>query len=459
MSEPALVEELTRPPRRFRRYSDYKDARALWLQSIPIDWSEKPLKALLSRNDSGAWGDDALQGGMVVLRSTEQTVDGKWKIEAPAERNLTARDATRTRLEVGDLVVTKSSGSHLHIGKTSIVDEAVASLAAGFSNFMQRLRLTERHEPRYFWYLLNSPIAREQVVFMSSTTTGLGNLNGSILGAISVPVPLHGEQRAIVAFLDRETTRIDALVAKKERLIELLQEKRSALVTRAVTKGLDPSVPMKDSGVEWLGEIPSKWEVMRLKRVAFIRYGLGEPPRKLATGLPFIRATDVSRGRILDQDIQFVDPADVPWNKKPRLNEGDIIVVRSGAYTGDSAIVPLEFDGAIAGYDMVVRPKEYAPAFLAWAMLSRYVLEAQMKIASLRAAQPHLNAEELGAVLILLPPESEQHAISGHLDRRTAKIDTLIAKIRTAIDHLHELRTALISAAVTGKIDVREEVA
>lgn len=273
------------------------------------------------------------------------------------------------------------------------------------------------------------------------------------------PIPPEPEQRAIAAFLDQETARIDALVAKKERLIELLQEKRTALITRAVTKGLDPAVPMKDSGVEWLAEIPAHWDLISLKRVARIRYGLGEPPRLLADGLPFIRATDVSKGRIVDANIQFIDPDDVPWNRDPSLRRDDIIVVRSGAYTGDSAIIPQRYDGAIAGYDMVVRLRRGHARFVGWVLLSQYVLEGQLELESMRAAQPHLNAEELGTTVLVLPPEREQQIIAAFLDRETTKIDALVAKVRDAIERLKELRTALISAAVTGKIDVREEVA
>ena len=209
----------------------------------------------------------------------------------------------------------------------------------------------------------------------------------------------------------------------------------------------------KDSGVEWLGEIPAHWQVRSLKRVTSIRYGLGEPPQLLADGLPFVRATNVTKGRIVDRDMQFVDPKDVPWSRDPALRTGDIIVVRSGAYTGDSAIIPKSHDGAIAGYDMVVRVRQGQPQFLAWALLSRYVLEAQIELESMRAAQPHLNAEELGAVAILLPPDSEQRAIAAFLDRETARIDALVAKKEQLIELLQERRTALMTRAVTKGLD------
>ena len=220
-----------------------------------------------------------------------------------------------------------------------------------------------------------------------------------------------------------------------------------------------PSHPRRRhvSGVEWLGEIPAHWEVKRLKNIAEIRYGLGQPPKESSDGLPLVRATNVYRGRITDEDMLYVDPADVPAGRRAFLSTGEIVVVRSGAYTADSAIIPKKFEGAIAGYDMVVTVKGANSEFIATALLCPYLRDAQLVVASTRSAQPHLNAEELGVALILLPPLPEQRAIAAYLDRETARIDELVAKVREAIDHLKELRTALISAAVTGRIDVREE--
>lgn len=220
-----------------------------------------------------------------------------------------------------------------------------------------------------------------------------------------------------------------------------------------------PYPAYKDSGVEWLGEIPAHWEVALIKRFARIRYGLSEPPADSADGVPFVRATDVSHGKINTDSVKYVDPGDVPWQRNPHLSAGEILVVRSGAYTGDSAIVPPELDGAVAGYDMVVTCKTIEPRFLARALLSRYVVEAQIDFHRTRAAQPHLNAEELGSCLRIVPTPFEQRATAAFLDRETSKIDGLVAKIREGIERLKEYRTALISAAVTGKINVREEAA
>ena len=211
-----------------------------WLGDIPAHWEVKRLGHLLTRNDGGVWGEGTDRDGTIVLRSTEQTVGGGWRIEEPAVRLLSETDRANCRLMAGDLVVTKSSGSARHIGKSSLVTGEVEKLEACFSNFMQRLRCANSLEPRFAHYLLNCPAGRRQLVFLSNTTTGLANLNGSVLGAIRLACPPDiGEQRAIADYLDRETAKLDGLIGKVETAIERLREYRSALITAVVTGKVD----------------------------------------------------------------------------------------------------------------------------------------------------------------------------------------------------------------------------
>lgn len=439
-------------------YSAYRNSGVEWLGEIPQHWETRRLKTMAAVELSNV--DKKSAEGQVTVRLCNYT-DVYYHERITGDlvfmvATATADQVRRFALRSGDVLITKDSESWTDIAVPSVIAEDLPDVLCGYHLALIRPKETS-HGPflaRAFSAI--GPRDQFQVAANGITRFGLG---GDAIATGVFAMPPEPEQRAIAAFLDRETARIDALVEKKERLIALLQEQRTALITRAVTKGLDPNVAMKDSGVEWLGEIPAHWEMLALKRVTSIRYGLGEPPPLLADGLPFVRATNVARGRIVDPDMQFVDPEEVPWNRNPALRTGDIIVVRSGAYTGDSAIIPEKYEGAIAGYDMVVRARRVQPQFLAWALLSRYVLEAQIELASLRAAQPHLNAEELGTVSLLLPPDSEQRAVAGFLDRETARIDTLVAAVAEAIERVKELRSALISAAVTGKIDVREEAA
>ena len=207
------------------------------------------------------------------------------------------------------------------------------------------------------------------------------------------------------------------------------------------------------SEVEWLRDIPRGWETMQFKRIARIRYGLGQPPPESPDGVPLIRATNIAHGVITDAGMMLIDSRQVPPGKSAVLSTNEIVVVRSGAYTGDSAIVPQRYAGSIAGYDMVATIKRGIEAFFAWQLLSREIYDLQFGFVKLRAAQPHLNSEELGKTVVTVPPLDEQRCIVAFLERETAKIDALIAKKERLIELLQEKRTSLISHAVTKGLD------
>ena len=209
----------------------------------------------------------------------------------------------------------------------------------------------------------------------------------------------------------------------------------------------------KPSGVQWLGDVPAHWGKSTLKRIGLIRYGIGEPPPYKIDGIPLIRATNVSSGRIIPENLVFVDPADIPKQRIVWLKTGDIVVVRSGAYTGDSGLIDENYDGAIAGFDMVFSVKSCFSSFVSYSLQSRYLKDHQIDLKKTRAAQPHLNAEELGECIFLLPPIQEQEHIAAFLDHETAKIDALIAEQEKLIHLLAEKRQATISHAVTRGLD------
>ncbi|MGI9251654.1 MAG: restriction endonuclease subunit S [Pseudohongiellaceae bacterium] len=216
-----------------------KSSGVKWIGDIPKHWESQRLKTRLIQNDSGVWGDNFSDTGTIVLRSTEQTMSGGWHIKIPAKIELSPREIESARLETGDLVVTKSSGSQAHIGKTSLVNPEIGTLGCCFSNFMQRLRVNSRTDPEYVWYNLNSITGREQLVFHSTTTTGLGNLNGTILGNCQFAFPPLSEQVIIVEYLKQATTNIDQAITRAEREIELIQEYRTRLISDAVTGQID----------------------------------------------------------------------------------------------------------------------------------------------------------------------------------------------------------------------------
>lgn len=436
----------------FKRYERYKDSGVEWLGEIPEHWEQVRMKFLCMVNP--------LKSDLKVPRNTKVTFlpmenigeDGTLYLNE--ERELLDVWNGFTYFKDDDVIIAKITPCFEN-GKGALCRDLINGLGFGTTE-LHVLRATKWVIPGFIWYVTKTHIFRIIGEAMMQGAAGQKRIPTDFIENFVVGVPSTSEQQVIAKFLDQKTAEMDSLIAGKEKLIALLQEQRQAIITQAVTKGLDPNVPMKDSGIEWIGEIPEHWEIKPLKRIAQIKYGLGEPPRELQEGLPLIRATNIERGYINVNCLMYVDPEDVPYTRDPVLRTNDIVVVRSGAYTGDSAIIPSDFDGAIAGYDMVIRVKAEVPHYVAYSLLSVPILNNQINLYRLRAAQPHLNAEELGSCYFLIPSKKEQQSIVDFLDRKTTEIDILIKDIKTQMICLTEYRQSLITAAVTGKIDVRD---
>ena len=316
-------------------------------------------------------------------------------------------------------------------------------------------------ESSFASYALRGQHFVERVV-ANSVGVSYPAINASTLACFPIPYPEIDEQRAIADFLDRETAKIDGLVERKERLIELLQEKRTSLITRVVTRGLDPNVPMKDSGVEWLGEIPAS-----LGREASLAPGTiraqdhvrNRPPRAghVDDGVPIVKGGDVAAARLKLDALSKTTFEVESLHIRSRLTGGDLVYAIRGSI-GDVEMVPDELDGANLTQDAarVAYMRTTHGGWLMYALRSQAVF-SQLEAGALGATIKGINIRDLKRAVIPVPRKREQEQIASFLDMETARIDTLIAKIRQAIDLLKEFRTALISAAVTGKIDVREE--
>ena len=271
-------------------------------------------------------------------------------------------------------------------------------------------------------------------------------------------VPPLPEQRAIAAFLDRETAQIDAFVAKKERLIKLLQEKRTALISNAVTKGLDPDAPMKDSGVEWLGEIPAHWEVKILKRWAsLIQTGSTPPtsnPQYFSEGtVPWHGPSSFSSDLLLRPAARTVTENAIQDRVARIFDKESSMIVTIGSTIGKVGFVD---EPSSCNQQITAVTFDSRDVFAKYAGYQLKRLEPMLGGIAPNTTLPILDQGQIGCLHFFGPPMSEQRAITAFLDHETAQIDALVAKVRQAIDRLQELRTALISAAVTGKIDVRE---
>jgi type I restriction enzyme S subunit len=311
--------------------------------------------------------------------------------------------------------------------------------------------------PKFAYYALISEGARQ---YFEATAKGVGYpaVDDKDFASFAVPLPPLPEQHRIAAYLDASCAAIDAAVAAKRRQLETLDALCSSILLRAITMGIRESVETQPTGLAVLPQIPTRWRFNRLKSVATIRYGLGQPPAELSSGVAMIRATDVDAGTIRTDRLLRVDPEGLPPDRNPYLKAGEIIVVRSGAYTGDSAIVPPHLEGSVAGYDMVVTAMRADPYFIAYCLLSRYVLEGQLLLLTLRAAQPHLNAEELGSVLLALPPtRTEQEAISAFIDAKLADVKGIASGIETQIVTLTAYRKSLITEAYMRRAQNRSD--
>lgn len=432
----------------FKSYSSYKDSGVEWLGNVPAHWVETKVKFLGRYINGYAFKpDDWSFDGLPIIRIQNLT-------NPNAVFNRFAGQADpRYRVTRGDILISWSASLGLFVWP---LEED-----AWLNQHIFKVVLREDLVAKDFFVWLGEWFIRElQKETHGSTMTHLTN---GRFGSFRVDLPPIQEQRAIAAFVDRETARIDALVAKKEKLIELLQEERTGLITRTVSEGLDPSVPMKDSGIEALKKIPAHWEVKRLWHLTpsdrRIMYGIVLPGPNVDDGVPIVKGGDVSSERLrlnlLNRTTREIESSYV----RSRLRGGDLVYAIRGSI-GEVAIVPDELEGANLTQDAarIAYTRATHGPWLLYVLKSAAVF-AQLEAGALGATIRGINIRDLKRASITVPPHAEQRAIAAFLDRETARIDALVAKVRDGTRRLREFRTALISAAVTGKIDVREEVA
>jgi type I restriction enzyme S subunit len=337
--------------------------------------------------------------------------------EVPAGRNAV--------LSEGEIIVVRSGA---YTGDSAIIP---AKYSGAISGYDLVVTIREGYSPFFAWQFL-CPAVRDLQFIPSSLRAAQPHLNAEELGETIVAVPPLPEQCAIAAFLDRETTRLDALIAKHERLIERLQEKRTALISHAVTKGLDPSAPMKDSGVPWLGQIPAHWEIKLLGTVARLQRGHDLTVQERQPGeVPVISSSGMSGFH----DVAVAKGPGVVTGRYGTI--GEIYYIEQDYWPMNTTLYVCDFKGNYPRY--------------IYYLLMILPFDAY----SGKSAVPGVDRKDLHMLSVVQPPESEQIAVAAFLDHETAKLDALIGKVRESIEKLREYRAALISAAVTGKIDVR----
>ncbi len=438
-----------------KRYPEYKESGVGWIGEIPNHWRYSRLKFHLTENSGGVWGeDDEFGNGTYVLRSTEITIDGHWNLQNIIRRQLSNEETEKFLLKKYDLVITKSSGSQDHIGKTGLVDEKIESMFVCYSNFVQRIRPKNHINSKFLHYFMNCPLAREQYKYQSETTTGLANLSTKSINELLISLPPIHEQTQIANFLDRKTEQIDELIRIKKRQIELLQEQRTALINQVVTKGLDPNVEMKPSGVEWIGKIPKHWEVRRNRRI------FHERDDKSATGkeelLTVSHITGVSP-RAEKKNIGMFLAETMEGYK--HCSVGDLVINTMWAWMG--ALGVSSFDGIVSpSYNVYqLKSSEYVPKYYDYLYRTpNHIKEIIRWSKGIWHSRWRLYPDAFFSMFTITPPFREQAKIVDFLNCKNKQIDELITAEQRKIELLKEYRQSLISEAVTGKIDVRNEV-
>ena len=446
-----------------RSYPRYRDSEADWVGAIPEHWEVCQVRRRFNVVNGGTpkSTEDTFWDGRTVWLTPDDLgqCSGAWI--SHGRRNIT-EDGVRN-----SSALVSPAGSIILSTRAPIGHLAISAVPAATNQGCRTLVPSTEMDSRYAYYSL---LASRPVLQSLGKGSTFMELPAEDLSGHIIALPPLTEQRAIAAFLDHKTAEIDALIARKRLLIERLAEHRTALVTRTVTRGLpladaraaglDPNPPLRDSGVEWLGEVPEHWEVRRLGTVLHRVVGGGTPSTTNETywadededGLPWVAIADMSAGGEVLATAKRVTPSGRAAARLQPLEPGTIIY---SMYASVGVVARLGMPAVTNQAILGLRPEGTLHSiYLYW-----WLTAVRTAVLSLTRdnTQSNLNAETVRKIPLALPPMAEQRAMADCLDRKTAEIDALCIRVEAAIERLQEYRTALVTAAVTGKIDVRDE--
>ena len=428
------------------RYPEYKPSGVEWLGEVPRHWNVRRVGYYFDERREKVSDKDfealsVTKNGVVPqLETAAKTDDGE----------------NRKKVCKGDFVINSrsdrkgSSGASPLDGSVSLISTVLQPGDEIIIHFVHHLFRSQPFQEEYYRY-------------GKGIVADLWSTNYSEMKNINLAVPPVPEQQIIATFLDRETEKIDALIAEQRRLVELLAEKRHAMISHAVTKGLIPNAPMKNSGIEWLGKVPEHWEVLPLKRdLHFLTSGSrGWADHYADDGALFIRIGNLTRNDIhLDlSDIQRVEVPDGTEGERTKVQVGDVLFSIT-AYLGSVAIVPADMETAYVSQHVALarlRGQLLLPRWVAYIALSS-VGKTYLATQGYGGTKIQLSLDDVRNIPMMAPPLAEQQTIAAYLERAIDQFDALTAEANRAIELLQEHRSALISAAVTGKIDVRHSL-
>lgn len=437
-------------------YPEYRDTTVTWAPALPVDWTDARLShvsAIYAGGTPDRTNPDFWADGTIPWLNSGSVNDGV--ITSPSEliTELAVTGSSTRWAHAGSVVIalagqgkTKAMAARLEVSSTFNQSMAAIVPAPGVLNYRFL----------HFWLTSN---------YQSIRNLAGGDLRDGLnlqhIGSIQVPLPPLAQQVCIADFLDRETAEIDAFIADQEELIALLAERRAAAITHAVIRGLDPFAPMKDSGVTSLGEIPAQWDARRLKGVASIAGRIGFRGYTVADlvgedeGAISLSPGNIVNGKLNLSALTFISWAKFHESPEIQITDGDLILVKTGSSYGKLASAAgLGAPATINPQLVIVRPFEISPDYLYFAMADERV-RSELRSWPSGGATPTITQAKIGAVDIAVPPREIQEQVAVFLKAETGELDATIADAREAIALSKERRAALISAAVTGKIDVR----
>lgn len=439
---------------RYSAYEQYKDSGIEWLGEIPLFWKMTSLKRniVLNPSKSEVVHKKFVKCSFIPMESLKTD-----SLAIDDERIIETVYDGYTYFKDGDLLLAKVTPCFEN-RNIAIANELKNGIGFG-STEIYVIRPNQKIHARFLFYYVQN---EQFIQFAKEHMTGAGGLKripSDFLINIEFPDISIDEQQKIADFLDKETAKIDTLLKKQKKLIQLLEEKRQAEISHAVTKGLNPNVKMKDSGVEWLGEIPEHWSIPRIKQIVSIPVtdGPHETPNFVDEGVPFVSAEAVSKGFLNFDKIRgfITEQQNAIYSLKYSPKKYDIYMVKSGATTGVTAIVEEDKLFNIWSPLAVIRCKKNIYHYFVLNFMRSHEFLKAIELNWSFGTQQNIGMGVIENLHIASPPLNEAIEISDYLSNRLNKFNQLIEKVNNQILLMKERKTALISAAVTGKIDVR----
>ena len=433
-----------------KKYDTYKDSGIQWIGQIPAGWKTSKLKYISKFINGFAFASNLFSPdeGCKVIRIGDicQTIDYNSCIRAKIDASVIGQ----YRIHENDVLVAMSGAT---TGKSCLVN----SIEEAYIN--QRVGIIRSPSYKFIHYMLNTPFFY-QYIMLNNAGSAQPNISSTAIEDYQIPLPPLSEQQAIVQFLDKKTGQIDQSIALLETQKTDLQAYRQALITETVTKGLNPNAPMKDSGIQWIGEIPEGWCITKIKYLAntqensFIDGDWIESPYVTDMGIRYLTSGNIGNGVFKRQGNGYITEDTFQKLNCKYAYPGDLVFCRLNQPFGRSCILPDEQDRYVLAVDNVIlRTNEDKRYICFLTQLERY--QNYIGMLANGTAMQRISRTKLGNVNVPLPPLFEQKAIADYLDKKTSDIDAALKQIDTQIADLQAYRTALISEAVTGKIDVR----